>query len=73
MLRTGKSTKWTSTAFLQGNLEEEIYTVCNNRTGYVNEELPNYVCKLKKSIYELRQPARCWNDAIDNVFLKSGA
>jgi hypothetical protein len=57
------------TAFLQGNVEEEIYM--RQPGGYVNEELPNHVCKLKKSIYGLKQSARCWNNAID-TFLKSG-
>ncbi len=56
------------TAFLQGNLEEEIYM--RQPDGYVNEEYPNHVCKLKKSIYGLKQSARCWNNAID-TFLKS--
>ena len=57
------------TAFLQGNVEEEIYM--RQPGGYVNEELPNHVCKLKKSIYGLKQSARCRNNAID-TFLKSG-
>ena len=56
------------TAFLQGNLEEEVYMP--QPDGYVNEEYPDYVCKLKKSIYGLKQSARCWNTAID-TFLKS--
>ena len=38
--------------------------------GYVNEEYSDYVCELKKSIYGLKQSARCWNTAID-TFLKS--
>ena len=41
------------TAFLQGNLEEEIYM--GQLDGYVNEEYPDYVCKLKKNIYGLNQ------------------
>ena len=56
------------TAFLQGNLEEEIYM--RQLDGYVSEEYPNHVCKLKKSVYGLKQSARCWNNAID-TFLKS--
>ena len=56
------------TAFLQGNLEEEIYM--RQPDGYVSEEYPDHVCKLKESIYGLKQSARCWNNAID-TFLKS--
>ena len=56
------------TAFLQGNLDEEIYM--KQPDGYVSQEHPNHVCKLKKSIYGLKQSARCWNNAID-AFLKS--
>ena len=56
------------TAFLQGNLDDEIYM--KQPDGYVNEQYPNHVCKLKKSLYGLKQAARCWNSAID-CFLKS--
>ena len=56
------------TAFLQGDLDEEIYM--KQPDGYVDKEKPNHVCKLKKSIYGLKQAARCWNFAIDS-FLKS--
>ena len=56
------------TAFLQGDLDEEIYM--KQPDGYVDEENPNHVCKLKKSLYGLKQAARCWNSAIDS-YLKS--
>ena len=56
------------TAFLQGDLDEEIYM--KQPDGYTDEENPNHVCKLKKSLYGLKQAARCWNSAIDG-YLKS--
>ena len=56
------------TAFLQGDLDEEIYM--KQPDGYIGKDKPNHVCKLKKSIYGLKQAARCWNIAID-TFLKS--
>lgn len=56
------------TAFLQGDLDEEIYM--KQPDGYINKKKPNHVCKLNKSIYGLKQAARCWNHAIDS-FLKS--
>ncbi len=58
------------TAFLQGDLEEEIYM--RQPDGYIDEERPDYVCKLKKSIYGLKQAARCWNVAIDTFLLSNG-
>ena len=58
------------TAFLQGNLEEEIYM--RQPDGYVDKQNPTHVCKLKKSIYGLKQSARCWNDAINTYLRLSG-
>ena len=57
------------TAFLQGNLEEEVYM--RQPDGYVKEEYPNYVCKQKRSIYGLKQSARCWNNVIDTILKSS--
>lgn len=56
------------TAFLQGSLDTDIYM--RQPDGYVSKEKPDHVCKLKKSLYGLKQAARCWNLEID-TFLKS--
>ena len=37
------------TAFLNGTLEEEIYT--RQPEGYIDEKHPDYVCKLRRSLY----------------------
>ena len=47
------------TAFLNGTLDDEIYM--EQPPEYVKEGKEHFVCKLKKSIYGLKQSPRCWN------------
>ena len=54
-------------AFLYGKLEEEIYM--KQPPGF---EQGNLVCKLKKSLYGLKQAARQWNQEIHRVLIASG-
>jgi len=56
------------TAFLHGNLDEEIYVELPQ--GYDNNG--NNVCKLKKSMYGLRQAERCWNKFLTKILFKNG-
>ena len=55
-------------AFLNGNLQEDLYMQQPN--GYVQAGNEQLVCKLKKSLYGLKQSKRCWN-IVFNDYLKS--
>ncbi|CAM8934474.1 unnamed protein product [Rhodiola kirilowii] len=46
------------TAFLHGDLEEEIYM--KQQEGYLSEGNELLVCKLKMSLYDLKQAPRQW-------------
>ncbi|KAG5672409.1 hypothetical protein PVAND_002540 [Polypedilum vanderplanki] len=55
------------TAFLNGELKEEIYL--KQPPGY---EINNQVLRLKKSLYGLKQAARVWNQTIHQVLIQDG-
>nr|GEX00313.1 retrovirus-related Pol polyprotein from transposon TNT 1-94 [Tanacetum cinerariifolium] len=56
------------TAFLYGDLEEEIYM--SQPEGFVVQSKEDYVCKLQKSLYGLKQSSRQWYKRFDS-FMKS--
>lgn len=58
------------TAFLHGNLDEEIYV--SQPEGFVLKGCENKVYRLKRSLYGLRQSPRCWNKTLHDVFLSLG-
>ncbi len=58
------------TAFLYGNLEEEIYM--DQPEGFVVPGRESEVCKLMKSIYGLKQSPRAWNSRFNDFLLKFG-
>ena len=59
-----------SSAFLNGNLEEQLY-MCQPE-GYFDNSKSNYVCKLDKAIYGLKQASKAWNDSFSNFLISLG-
>ena len=58
------------TAFLNGDLEEEVYM--RQLEGFISEGNDHLVCKLKKSIYGLKQASRQWYLKFHNVISSFG-
>jgi len=56
--------------FLHGNLQEEMYM--EQPPNYVDQTHPNLVCRLKKTLYDLKQAPRAWLDKIGQYLIISG-
>nr|GEX17396.1 retrovirus-related Pol polyprotein from transposon TNT 1-94 [Tanacetum cinerariifolium] len=55
------------TAFLNGNLKEEVYV--SQPDGFVDQDRPNHVYKLKKALYGLKQAPRAWYDMLSSFLI----
>nr|GEZ74616.1 retrovirus-related Pol polyprotein from transposon TNT 1-94 [Tanacetum cinerariifolium] len=55
------------TAFLNGNLQEEVYV--SQPDGFVDPDNPNHVYRLKKSLYGLKQAPRAWYDMLSSFLI----
>jgi hypothetical protein len=58
------------TAFLNGDLEEDIYM--EQPSGFVQRGHEHFICKLRKSFYGLKQTSRAWYQKIDATLLDLG-
>ena len=58
------------TAFLNGNLDEEIYM--SHPEGFQEKDQEQKVCRLLKSIYGLKQASRSWNIRFDETIKSFG-
>ena len=58
------------TAFLNGNLDKEIYMM--QQEGFIAKNQEHMVCKLKRSIYGLKQAYRSWNIRFDQAIKSFG-
>nr|GEV19559.1 retrovirus-related Pol polyprotein from transposon TNT 1-94 [Tanacetum cinerariifolium] len=55
------------TAFLKGNLQEEVYV--SQPEGFVDQDNPNHVYKLKKALYGLKQASCAWYDMLSSFLI----
>ncbi|GJT39622.1 retrovirus-related pol polyprotein from transposon TNT 1-94 [Tanacetum coccineum] len=55
------------TAFLNGNLREEVYV--SQTDGFVDKDKPNHMYKLKKALYGLKQALRVWYDMLSSFLI----
>jgi len=52
-----------NSAFLNGELEEEVYI--EQPEGFLLTDKENYVCRSKKALYGLKQAPRAWYACLD--------
>ncbi|GJZ93406.1 retrovirus-related pol polyprotein from transposon TNT 1-94 [Tanacetum coccineum] len=55
------------TAFLNGELKEEVYV--SQPEGFVDQDNPSHVYKLKKALYSLKQAPRAWYDMLSSFLI----
>ncbi|WVZ76800.1 hypothetical protein U9M48_024733 [Paspalum notatum var. saurae] len=58
------------TAFLNGELDEEIYM--DQPEGFVVSRQEDKVCRLLKSLYGLKQAPKQWHEKFDNTLTQAG-
>ncbi|GJY53669.1 retrovirus-related pol polyprotein from transposon TNT 1-94, partial [Tanacetum coccineum] len=55
------------TAFLNGKLKEEVYV--SQPEGFVDQDNPSHVYKLKKTLYGRKQAPRAWYDMLSSLLI----
>ncbi|GJX11918.1 retrovirus-related pol polyprotein from transposon TNT 1-94 [Tanacetum coccineum] len=55
------------TAFLNGNIREEVYV--SQPDGFVDKDKPNHVYKLKKTLYGFKQAPCAWYDMLSSFLI----
>ncbi|GJU99685.1 putative ribonuclease H-like domain-containing protein [Tanacetum coccineum] len=55
------------TAFLNGELKEEVYV--SQPEGFVDQDNPSHVYKIKKALYGLKQAPRAWYDMLSSFLI----
>ncbi|GKE07699.1 retrovirus-related pol polyprotein from transposon TNT 1-94 [Tanacetum coccineum] len=55
------------TAFLNGELKEEVYV--SQPEGFMDQDNPSHLYKLKKSLHGLKQAPRAWCDMLSSFLI----
>ena len=58
------------TTFLHGELEEEIYM--QQPEGFMMKGKENFICRLRKNLYSLKQAPRQWYKKFESFMLEHG-
>jgi len=58
------------TAFLNGNIDEEVYI--EQSVDFEVNSRDSHVCRLKKALYDLKQASRAWYARVDAYLLRIG-
>ena len=53
--------------FLNGFISEEVFI--EHPSGFIDQTMPNYVYKLNKALYRLKQAPRAWYDRLSKLLL----
>ncbi|GKE63137.1 retrovirus-related pol polyprotein from transposon TNT 1-94, partial [Tanacetum coccineum] len=56
-------------AFLNGKLKEKVYV--KQPPGFESSEFPDYVCKLDKALYGLKEAPRAWYETISTFLIQN--
>ncbi|GKA84370.1 retrovirus-related pol polyprotein from transposon TNT 1-94 [Tanacetum coccineum] len=67
MLIKNKVSMDVKTAFLNGDLQEEVFV--SQPEGFEDQENPTHVYRLKKALYGLKQAPRAWYDTLSKFLL----